>query len=187
MTLSELHEQWKDCTDCPLCEKRTHVVCGVGNPDADIMLIGEGPGEQEDLKNEPFVGRSGQLLTELLEEIGLERSDVYIANIVKCRPPNNRDPKPEEVKICSKKLEHQIELINPKLIVCVGRISAMLMIDASFKIMSMHGKLFKNKTNGRVYMATLHPAAVLRNMGNLPLSKDDFQIIKRINEKIGHS
>src|SRR5215471_21315916 len=124
VTLIELERVALGCTKCPLAATRTQVVFGVGRPDADLMFVGEGPGEQEDLKGEPFVGRGGQLLTQLIEGIGLTRDAVYIANVVKCRPPGNRDPQPDEIAACRSYLERQVTLIRPRLIVALGRIAA---------------------------------------------------------------
>ena len=130
----KLEYECSQCTSCVLCERRRSVVFGVGNREAEVMLIGEGPGEQEDIQGVPFVGPAGQLLDSMLEMIDLDRSKVYIANIVKCRPPHNRDPKPEEQYACREWLARQIALIDPKLIVCLGRISACALINESFRI-----------------------------------------------------
>ena len=140
MDLEELKRECLDCRRCGLCEERHNVVFGVGNPAAEVMFIGEGPGEQEDLQGEPFVGRAGKLLDDMLELIDLDRSKIYIANMVKCRPPKNRDPLPEEQAACSEWLERQIALIRPKIIVCLGRIAAMKYIREDFKISREHGQ-----------------------------------------------
>ena len=135
---NELKEQCLNCKKCGLCETRTNVVFGVGNPNAEVMFIGEGPGENEDLQGEPFVGRGGKLLDKMLYSVDLSREEnIYIANIVKCRPPKNRDPKPEEQVACTDWLRNQYKLINPKIIVCLGRI-------ASAKLLSLTLKLLKN-------------------------------------------
>ena len=155
--MEKMREQCLECTRCHLCETRTNVVFGVGPEDAKIMFIGEGPGENEDLQGEPFVGRAGKLLDDMLELIDLDRSKVYIANMVKCRPPKNRDPLPEEQNACAPWLSRQIELINPRVIVCLGRISAMRFIRPDFKITKEHGQWFEK--DGRQVMAIYHPAA----------------------------
>ena len=159
--MEKLRGQCLECTRCHLCETRTNVVFGVGPEDAKIMFIGEGPGENEDLQGEPFVGRAGKLLDDMLELIDLDRSKVYIANMVKCRPPKNRDPLPEEQNACAPWLSRQIELINPRVIVCLGRISAMRFIRPDFKITKEHGQWFEK--DGRQVMAIYHPAALLRD------------------------
>ena len=173
MTLDELEIKCKNCTKCDLCEGRTNLVFGVGKKDADIMLIGEGPGENEDLQGQPFVGRSGQLLDKYLAAVDLDRrTNIYIANIVKCRPPQNRDPLQEEQEACMDWLRNQTALLRPKIIVCLGRIAAMRIIKPDFKITREHGQFFKK---GNIYMtATLHPAALLRNPAQKPAAFDDF-------------
>ncbi len=170
------------CTRCGLCNGRHNVVFGVGKEDADIMFIGEGPGENEDLQGEPFVGLGGQLLDKYLRAVDLDRKkNIYIANIVKCRPPHNRDPKPEEQDACINWLRNQVKLINPKIIVCLGRIAAMRIIRPDFRITKEHGIFFK-KGNTWI-MATLHPAALLRNPANKPSAFDDYIKLKdKINE-----
>ena len=153
MTLDELEIKCKNCTKCDLCEGRTNLVFGVGKKDADIMLIGEGPGENEDLQGQPFVGRSGQLLDKFLASVDLSRDkNVYIANMVKCRPPKNRDPKPEEQDMCINWLREQFKIIKPKIIVCVGRISAQKLIDKNFKVTQQHGEFIDK--NGTLFMGT---------------------------------
>ncbi|HCA05116.1 MAG TPA: uracil-DNA glycosylase [Ruminococcaceae bacterium] len=150
------------CRNCGLCKTRHNVVVGVGNAQAEVMFIGEGPGENEDLQGEPFVGKAGILLDKMLCAVDLDRnSNIYIANIVKCRPPHNRDPKPEEQDCCINWLRNQAALIRPKIIVCLGRIAACRIIKPDFKITREHGKWF-NK-NGVLMCAMLHPAAVLRD------------------------
>ena len=187
MTLDELQFKCADCTKCPLCEGRTNVVFGVGKKDADIMLIGEGPGENEDLQGMPFVGRSGQLLDKFLAAIDLSRDkNVYIANMVKCRPPKNRDPKPEEQDICIEWLREQFKIIRPKIIVCVGRISAQRLISPNFRVTKEHGAFIEK--NGVLMMGTFHPAAILRNPNNKELAFQDWlalrEKIKEMNIEI---
>ena len=174
--MEKMREQCLECTRCHLCETRTNVVFGVGPEDAKIMFIGEGPGENEDLQGEPFVGRAGKLLDDMLELIDLDRSKVYIANMVKCRPPKNRDPLPEEQNACAPWLSRQIELINPRVIVCLGRISAMRFIRPDFKITKEHGQWFEK--DGRQVMAIYHPAALLRDPRKRPETFDDLKAIQ---------
>ena len=175
--MEKMREQCLECTRCHLCETRTNVVFGVGPEDAKIMFIGEGPGENEDLQGEPFVGRAGKLLDDMLELIDLDRSKVYIANMVKCRPPKNRDPLPEEQNACAPWLSRQIELINPRVIVCLGRISAMRFIRPDFKITKEHGQWFEK--DGRQVMAIYHPAALLRDPRKRPETFDDLKKIQQ--------
>lgn len=169
----ELKENCLNCHKCSLCEVRSNVVFGVGNPCAKVMFIGEGPGRNEDLQGEPFVGAGGQLLDKYLAAVDLDRrTNIYIANIVKCRPPQNRDPLQEEQEACMDWLRNQTALLRPKIIVCLGRIAAMRIIKPDFKITREHGQFFKK---GNIYMtATLHPAALLRNPAQKPAAFDDF-------------
>lgn len=182
MTLDELEIKCKNCTKCDLCGGRTNLVFGVGKKDADIMLIGEGPGENEDLQGQPFVGRSGQLLDKFLASVDLSRDkNVYIANMVKCRPPKNRDPKPEEQDMCINWLREQFKIIKPKIIVCVGRISAQKLIDKNFKVTQQHGEFIDK--NGTLFMGTYHPAAILRNPNNKEAAFGDWLALRdKINE-----
>ena len=174
--LEELRAECLECRRCKLCETRTNVVFGTGNEHADVMFIGEGPGENEDLQGEPFVGRGGKLLDDMLELIDLDRSQVYIANMVKCRPPKNRDPLPEEQSACAGWLNRQLELIDPKLIVCLGRIAAMRFIRSDFRISREHGQWFD--VNGRRVMALYHPAALLRDPRKRPVTFEDLKRIR---------
>lgn len=175
-----MYESWEElkncclaCKKCELCKTRTNVVFGIGNPKSEVVFIGEGPGEQEDLKGAPFVGRSGQLLDKMLQAIDLYRDkNIYIANIVKCRPPGNRDPIPEEQKSCMDWLNLQLEFIKPKIIVALGRIAAMKFINPNIKITKEHGIFYEK--DGITLMATLHPAALLRNPLNKPMVFQDF-------------
>lgn len=181
--LDILLKKCKSCSECSLSQTRTNVVFGAGNPNAEIMFIGEAPGEKEDLSGQPFVGRGGILLDEMIAEVGLKRNkNIYIVNSIKCRPPKNRDPLLSEQKACLHWLEEQIEIINPKIIVCVGRISAMRFIKKDIKIMKEHGQFFEK--NGRLYMPVLHPAAILRNINNKPLAVADFIILKEKIEEL---
>ncbi|MGN0629153.1 MAG: uracil-DNA glycosylase family protein [Oscillospiraceae bacterium] len=173
MGLEELRAECLKCEKCGLCATRHNVVFGVGNPHADVLFIGEGPGENEDLQGEPFVGRGGQLLDKMLSVVDLSREkNIYIANMVKCRPPKNRDPEEEEVAACRGWLQKQIELIDPKIIVCLGRISAIRFIDPNFKVTKEHGQFIEK--DGRLVMGTMHPAALLRNPHSKPAAMEDF-------------
>ncbi len=172
MDLETLKKDCLSCRGCALCETRSNVVFGVGKPNAEVMFIGEGPGEQEDKLGEPFVGRAGQLLDDMLEMIDLDRSKVYIANIVKCRPPKNRDPLNIEQEACIHWLRQQIKLINPRIIVCLGRISALKFINEDFKITREHGQWFIK--DGLMIMAMYHPAALLRDAGKRPETFEDL-------------
>lgn len=174
--LEKLHEDCLNCRGCELCQTRTNVVFGVGSCDAKLMFIGEGPGENEDLQGEPFVGRAGKLLDDMLELIDLDRTKVYIANMVKCRPPHNRDPLPAEQAACSHWLNRQLELIDPAIIVCLGRIAAMRFIRPDFKITREHGQWFEK--DGRQVMAIYHPAALLRDPRKRPETFDDLKAIQ---------
>ena len=178
-TYDELQAACLRCERCALAETRHNVVFGVGAQDAEVMFIGEGPGEQEDLQGEPFVGRAGKLLDDMLAMIGLDRSRVYIANIVKCRPPKNRDPLPDEQEACIGWLEDQLALVDPKLIVCLGRIAAMRFIRPDFKITKEHGQWFPK--DNREITALYHPSALLRDPGKRP---ETFVDLKNLQAKI---
>lgn len=177
---AELKEACLNCKKCGLCETRHNVVVGVGNENADVLFIGEGPGENEDLQGEPFVGRGGKLLDKMMNAVDLDRNkNIYIANIVKCRPPKNRDPKPEEQEMCINWLRNQVKLINPKIIVCLGRISAQKLIKDDLRITKEHGLFFQK---GKFLMMPMfHPAAILRNPNQKPEAFDDFL---KLREKI---
>ncbi|MDP8993119.1 MAG: uracil-DNA glycosylase [Actinomycetota bacterium] len=162
LTLAELEREALSCERCPLAGTRTNVVFGVGNPNADLMLVGEGPGRDEDLKGEPFVGRSGHLLDRVLgEELGIGRDHVYIANVLKCRPPGNRDPHPAEVASCRPFLERQIELVDPRVIVALGNFATRLLLDSAQGIKQLRGRAYPY---GRAQVVpTFHPSFVLRS------------------------
>ena len=182
-----LEQTCLNCRKCTLADTRNHVVFGVGPKDAEIMCIGEGPGEQEDLRGEPFVGRAGKLLDDMLELIDLDRkSNVYIANIVKCRPPQNRDPLNTEQDACIGYLRNQVSLIRPKIIVCLGRIAATRLIREDFKITREHGQWFEKA--GVHMTAVYHPAAILRDPGKRPETFEDLkQIQAKIREVCSHT
>ena len=180
MDWDSLEQACLACQKCALADTRTHVVFGVGPRDAEVMMIGEGPGENEDLQGEPFVGRGGKLLDDMLELIDLDRKkNVYIANIVKCRPPQNRDPLNTEQDACIGYLRNQVALIRPKIIVCLGRIAAMRLIKEDFKITKEHGQWFEKA--GVQMTALFHPAAILRDPRRRP---ETFEALKRIQQKI---
>lgn len=187
LTWEELQAQCLQCEKCELCRTRTNVVFGVGATDAEVMFIGEGPGENEDLQGEPFVGRGGQLLDKYLDAIGLDRNkNIYIGNMVKCRPPKNRDPKPEEQEACIGWLRSQVRLLRPKIIVCLGRIAAQRLIDPDFKVTKQHGQFFDK--NGTLMMGTFHPAALLRNPNQKPAAFEDFTALRdKIREVCKHT
>ncbi len=176
---AELERRCQNCRECSLCETRKSVVFGDGNRSAEIMLIGEGPGANEDAQGVPFVGRAGQLLDDMLSIIGLDRTGVYIANIVKCRPPQNRDPLSVEQDACIGYLREQTALVRPKLIVCLGRIAAMRLIRADFKISREHGQWVKK--GGVEMTAMYHPAALLRDPSRRP---EAFEDLMGLREKI---
>ncbi|RPI75377.1 MAG: uracil-DNA glycosylase [Ignavibacteriales bacterium] len=160
-TLEELDNLINTCTKCPLHKGRTNFVFGVGNPDADVMVIGEGPGADEDAQGEPFVGRAGKLLNDILKAINFKREEVYIANIVKCRPPGNRTPASEEMEACIPYLHKQIDLIKPKLILCLGLTAAQGLLKKRDSLTRLRGQTFEYR--GAKVMVTYHPAALLRN------------------------
>jgi DNA polymerase len=181
-TLAEIALAASTCTLCKLAAARTQVVFGVGRADAELMFVGEGPGEREDLKGEPFVGRAGQLLTQLIEGIGLTRAEVYIANVVKCRPPGNRDPHPDEIEACAPWLDRQLELIRPAVIVTLGNFATKLLLGTKDGITKLRGTEFTFTRAGHtaVLIPTLHPSAVLRSGGRaLAESRADFVHVKR--------
>jgi len=182
MTLQELATAASTCTRCRLAAGRTQVVFGVGNPSADVMFIGEGPGYYEDKQGEPFVGAAGQLLTKLLGEIGLRREDVYIANVVKCRPPGNRDPLPDEIEACRPYLMGQLEHIRPRVVVTLGNFATRVILDRQVSISRVRGQRFE--VDGRTVMPTFHPAAILRGGGEassqMHALRSDFVTIRAV-------
>ena len=178
-----LERTCKACISCELCHRRNHVVFGVGNQSADILFVGEGPGEQEDLLGEPFVGPAGKLLDDMLSIIDLDRKKCYIANIVKCRPPGNRDPKEEEQDACFGYLENQIQLIQPKILVCLGRIAATKMIRPDFRITREHGSW--TQIGGIWMTAIYHPSALLRDLSKRPETFEDLLNIRKKAAELG--
>lgn len=186
LTWDALEEECRSCRRCSLADTRTNVVFGVGSRNAEVLFIGEGPGEQEDLKGEPFVGKAGKLLDDMLSIIDLDRSRVYIANMVKCRPPQNRDPLNTEQEACIEYLRNQVALLRPKIIVCLGRISAMKIIGKEFKISKDHGKWFER--NQVAIMALYHPAALLRDPRRRPETFEDLKALQaKIREVCDHT
>ena len=179
MGWEELERSCGQCRRCLLCDTRNHVVFGVGSREAEVMFVGEGPGEQEDLQGEPFVGRAGKLLDDMLELIDLDRGRVYIANMVKCRPPQNRDPLNLEQQACSVWLNRQLALLRPRILVCLGRIAAMTFIRPDFRISREHGQW--TVRNGIMTMALFHPAALLRDPRRRP---ETFEDLKKLQEAI---
>ena len=186
VALEEIEAVLGDCHLCQLYQSRHNIVFGVGNPRARVMFIGEAPGRNEDLQGEPFVGRAGKLLDDMLEMIDLDRSRVYIANIVKCRPPHNRDPLNEEQAACRHWLDAQRDLIRPKLIVCLGRIAAMAVIKPDFRITREHGQWFDIESARA--MAIYHPSALLRDITKRPETFADLRSLrseaKRVCERL---
>lgn len=181
---NELEETCLSCQKCGLWETRNHVVFGVGNPKAKVMFVGEGPGENEDLQGEPFVGRGGQLLDKMLAAVDLDRkTNIYITNIVKCRPPHNRDPLPQEQEACIGYLRNQFALLRPKILVCLGRIAAMKLIKPDIKITKEHGIFFEK--GDTLMMATLHPAALLRNPAQKPAAFEDYLNLRAKIDELG--
>ena len=180
---NDLERKCLNCTLCELCKTRKHVVFGIGPRKTDVMFIGEGPGEQEDLQGEPFVGAAGHLLDDMLSIIDLSRKNCYIANIVKCRPPRNRDPLEEEQDACIGYLRNQVALIQPKIIVCLGRIAAKRIIDPDYRITRQHGSWICR--NGIWMTAIYHPSALLRDLSKRPETFDDLLSIRSKIKEVG--
>jgi DNA polymerase len=179
-----LRERVSACTRCALHETRTQTVFGVGHPGASWMFIGEAPGAEEDRQGEPFVGRAGQLLTSMLKAIGLRREDVYIANVLKCRPPGNRDPRPEEVAQCRGYLERQIELVSPSIIVAVGRIAAQNLLATDTALARLRGKVHALGPRGWPLVVTYHPAYLLRSPGEKRKAWQDLLFAMQLHRRI---
>ena len=183
----ELKADCSKCEKCPLAKTRNNLVFGVGNEKAEVLFVGEGPGFNEDMQGEPFVGRGGQLLDKYLQHIDLDRHrNIYIANMVKCRPPENRDPAENEMVCCIDWLREQTRLIRPKIIVCLGRISAQKLISKDFRVTKQHGEFIEK--GGILFMGTFHPAALLRNPNNKPEALSDFLALReKIKEVCEHT
>jgi uracil-DNA glycosylase family 4 len=182
ITLGELDGMICTCMKCPLGATRNNFVFGVGNPHADVVLIGEAPGAEEDAQGEPFVGRAGQLLNKILEAVGMTREEVYICNIIKCRPPENREPLPSEMETCVPYLWKQLELIKPKIILCLGRVSAQMLLKTNDGLNKLRGKVFDYQ--GSKVLITYHPAALLRNPAWKRPTWEDMQFFKKIYEEM---
>jgi len=174
--LDEYLNSIKDCLECPLGKTRKNIVLGMGNPNADIVFVGEAPGKQEDLQGLPFVGRSGKLLDKMLSSIDLSRDDIYILNVLKCRPPDNRDPSKMEIEKCEPYLKEQLKIIKPKLIVALGRISAMTILRTKESLTNMRNQIFDYE--GIDFLVTYHPAALLRNPNFKKYAWEDFKLIR---------
>ena len=180
-SLDEIRKEIGDCIRCKLCKGRKNIVFGVGDPKAELMFIGEGPGADEDEQGIPFVGRAGQLLTKIIEAMKFKREDVYIANIVKCRPPGNRNPEPDEVETCIPFLIKQVEIVSPKVIVCLGSVATQNLLNTEEKITKMRGNF--TKWQGVPVMPTYHPAFLLRNPNmKRPLWEDMQQVMKLLGK-----
>jgi DNA polymerase len=177
-TLEEIRADLGECARCRLSEKRTTIVFGVGNPRADLMFVGEGPGQEEDRQGIPFVGAAGQLLTKIIEAIELTRDQVYIANVVKCRPPGNRDPEPDEVEACRPFLDRQIDAVRPKVICALGRVSALNLLRTDEGITRLRGRVFPYR--GAKLVPTYHPAFLLRNPGKKRECWEDMKLVKKL-------
>jgi DNA polymerase len=174
--LRAIREDIGDCRRCKLCERRTQIVFGVGDASADLMFVGEGPGEDEDRKGEPFVGRAGQLLTDIITRgMGLERKNVYIANVVKCRPPGNRNPELDEIAACQPFLFRQIESVSPKVVVALGKFAAQTLLETATPISKLRGRWFPFR--GRKLMPTFHPSYLLRNPADKKLVWEDVKLV----------
>jgi uracil-DNA glycosylase len=183
--LVELYREASDCVRCPLHQGRTKVVFGSGNADADLMFVGEAPGMHEDLQGLPFVGRAGKLLDQLLEEVGLQRSDVFITNVLLCRPPGNRDPQPEEIDTCKPYLQRKIELIEPKVICTLGNFATKLLTRSQRGITGVHGRPQVHELGGRAVRLypLYHPAAALRSTKTLGELREDFSRLPALLEE----
>ncbi len=182
--LSEFQERIQDCQKCRLAQSRSHFVFGVGNPRARLLCIGEAPGREEDLQGEPFVGPAGRLLDRILAAIGFRREEVYIANVIKCRPPSNRDPDPDEVEMCRPYLLRQIDIIQPAVILCLGRVAAQALLRTSKSIGALRGRVH---AHGQAQVVvTYHPAALLRDVAYKRLAWEDVQLARRVyDDRVG--
>ena len=178
-SLDRIAQELTDCTRCKLCKSRKTIVLGEGNPSAELVFVGEGPGEQEDLQGRPFVGRSGQLLDRMIQAMGLERSSVFIANVVKCRPPNNRNPERDEIAQCGPFLRRQLEFIKPKVIIALGTFAAQTLLETTETIGRLRGR-FHPYAHAKL-LATFHPAYLLRNP---PAKKDAWEDLKRAAQEL---
>jgi len=178
--LEQVAMDLSNCQRCKLCEKRKTIVCGEGDPQAPLVFIGEGPGEQEDLQGRPFVGKAGQLLDRMIEAMGLKRTQVYIANVVKCRPPNNRNPEPEEIAACTPFLERQLDILQPKVVVALGKFAAQTLLKTEVGITQLRGRFHSYR--GAQLMPTFHPAYLLRNPG---AKKEAWLDLQAVAQQLG--
>jgi DNA polymerase len=181
-SLEALREFIGPCSRCKLCEARKNVVFGVGDPKAELMFVGEGPGADEDEQGIPFVGRAGKLLTDMIAAMKMTRDEVYIANIVKCRPPGNRNPEPDEIATCIPFLLKQISLVRPKVVVCLGKIASQALLNSQIPITKLRGRF--QDMNGTAVMPTYHPAFLLRNP---PMKKFVWEDLQQVMKKLGKS
>ncbi len=179
MTLDDIREELGDCSRCKLSGSRTSIVFGSGNPDARLMFIGEAPGSEEDRQGLPFVGRAGQLLTKIIESIGIERNDVYICNVLKCRPPKNRNPEADEVETCSPFLRQQLEAVRPQIVCCLGTFASQTMLGMKVPISKLRGRF--HDIEGIRFIATFHPAYLLRNPAK---KREVWEDMKQIREAL---
>ncbi|MFH1863225.1 MAG: uracil-DNA glycosylase [bacterium] len=179
-SLEHLEAAIKGCLKCPLGTSRTKFVFGTGSKNARIVFIGEAPGRQEDLQGIPFVGRAGELLNSMLQQIGWQRHEVYICNILKCRPPNNRDPQPEEISQCEPYLHEQLRLLDPEWLVALGRIAAQVLLGTTAPVKALRGRVHKYR--GKPFWVTYHPAALLRNQNYIPDATQDLNTLKKMFE-----
>lgn len=179
-SLNQIAAELNGCTRCGLCRNRTHVVVGEGHSNADLVFVGEGPGEQEDRQGRPFVGRAGQLLNRMIEAIGLRREDVHILNVVKCRPPQNRNPQPEEIATCSPFLNRQLSVIHPKVIMPLGKFAAQTLLSTEKPISKLRGRVFAYQ--GIEVIPSYHPAFLLRNPGS---KREAWEDLKQVAGKLG--
>lgn len=178
MTLKELEEKARQCSKCALCPSRTNLVFGTGDEHADLVFVGEAPGFHEDQQGKPFVGAAGKLLTQLINSIDLQRDQVYITNILKCRPPNNRDPLPEEIEVCKPLLQKQLEIINPKIVATLGAHATRVMLKKNVSISAVRGQRYQ--VDGFNVFPIFHPAAALYNRTNLAGLQEDFYKLREL-------
>jgi DNA polymerase len=176
-TLERVAADLEGCVRCKLCQRRKTIVVGEGNPQAELVFVGEGPGEQEDLQGRPFVGKAGQLLDKMIQAIGLERDQVYIANVVKCRPPGNRNPEPDEIEACSSFLYRQLQIIQPKVVVALGKFAAQTLLQTEERISTLRGRFHSYR--GAKLMPTFHPSYLLRNPASKKEAWEDLQLVAR--------
>ena len=179
-SLADFEKQIKDCTRCPLGKTRTKFVFGVGNPKADIVFVGEAPGREEDMQGIPFVGRAGKLLDQLLTEVGFSRDDIYICNVLKCRPPENRDPEPQEIETCKPFLLTQLSIMRPKILVCLGRFAVQVLLGVKESMKALRGRLFD--WEGAQVLVTYHTAYYLRNPNDFYHGQEDFAMLRRLHD-----